>query len=132
MIAIKSWFNFNLLRVKISKIVGMPFLLLVIYDTGCDLSLCLCKPLTMTAVTNYLGIIVDNHLRWAHHISYLCSKIRKLIYKFVQLRSVFYLDFFKVMFLAAVQSIVEYGIVSWGDCVSTFLELLILIYEKIV
>ena len=31
---------------------------------------------------------MDKHLRWYSHISYLCNRLRKIIYKFVILRNV--------------------------------------------
>lgn len=141
---VKSWLDHNLLGVNISKTVAIPFSLtvvgqppdgahqLIIHFTDCDRSKCSCEPLKLSVSTKYLGIVVDWHLRWEHHISYLCTRIRKLIYKFVLLRSVLPLDQLRMVYLALVQSIIEYGMVGWGHCGSSLLQPLILLHKKII
>ena len=37
------------------------------------------KPLQQSNVTKFLGVYIDDHLTWKHHISYVCKQIAKSI-----------------------------------------------------
>ena len=37
------------------------------------------KPLQQSNITKFLGVYIDDHLTWKHHISYVCKQIAKSI-----------------------------------------------------
>ena len=37
------------------------------------------KPLQQSNITKFLGVYIDDHLTWKHHISYVCEQIAKSI-----------------------------------------------------
>lgn len=62
----------------------------------------------------YLGIIIDNNLKWVNHVNYLTKKIRKLIYKFYQLRDILSRKLLIMVYKSLVESLLTYGILVWG------------------
>lgn len=62
----------------------------------------------------YLGIILDQHMRWDHHVGYMVNKIRFLLGRFAILRR--YLNFsqLRTLYFSLVQSQLTYGILGWG------------------
>ena len=97
---IKKWLDMNLLSLNINKTTLIPFTLkrsglstmnadlnLVIHDNNFPrLEICRCTKLKKSTQVKYLGIIIVQHLRWEHHINFVCLKLRKTIYNFVLLR----------------------------------------------
>ncbi|KAG5897935.1 hypothetical protein JTB14_014049 [Gonioctena quinquepunctata] len=87
--SIRSWFNSRLLTINAKKTFFLP--------------ICSNKPTLPTYNTlhvsddfiiestnkfKYLGIVLDNHLKWNFHIKYLNKKLQFLIYKFYNLRNI--------------------------------------------
>jgi len=142
---IKNWCDHNKLCINKDKTVVLPFYLtmagkpseeyqlkIIIHKPDCNQSYCQCVPLFVHDSVKYLGIMIDSRLRWEPHISYVCNRLRKTFYKFVQLRNILPLYQLRMVFLVLISSVIEYGIVGWGGCGSSILQPLILQYKKIV
>lgn len=80
----------------------------------------------------YLGIIIDQNLKWPHHITYLCKRLRKTIYKFVNLRCYLPIRVLRNVYLAIIQSIIQYGIIVWGGSTKINLSPLNLLQKRII
>ena len=65
--------------------------------------------------TKYLGIVIDQHLKWTHHVDYVVTKIRKLVYKFYILRDILNEKLIILIYKALVESLLCYGITVWGE-----------------
>lgn len=72
--------------------------------------------------TKYLGVIVDEHLKWDLHVAYLAKNIRKLIYKFYTLREILSKHILISVYKAIVESLIRYGIVVWGGLYNNALK----------
>ena len=83
---------------------------------------CNCEPLQKVLSLKYLGIVVDNKLRWADHIDLLSSRIRRLAYIFKDLRNILDPKTLKTTYYALCQSILSYGIIGWGGCAKTIMQ----------
>ncbi|KAL1446823.1 hypothetical protein WDU94_012321 [Cyamophila willieti] len=70
--------------------------------------------LTKTTHTRYLGITIDQHLKWTYHIDSINNKLRHLMYVFSQLRRVCSRPLIRVIYFALVHSLLQYCITSWG------------------
>ena len=70
--------------------------------------------LQFISVNNYLGVIVDTHMRFQSHIDSLNARLRKLMCVFKATRKVLDDKFKKIIFLALTQSLLSYCITSWG------------------
>lgn len=64
--------------------------------------------------SKYLGIVIDQFLKWHPHIDYVSNKIRKLIYKFYLLREFLNKNVLTIVYKAFVESLIRYGILVWG------------------
>ena len=62
----------------------------------------------------YLGIYIDNHLRWNIQIKSVVQKLKVLSYKFAQLKHILSIQHLKIVYKALVESIFKYGIIGWG------------------
>lgn len=79
----------------------------------------------------YLGIIIDQHLKWTEHISYLTKKIRILIHKFYLLREFLCTKLIKLVYRSLVESLLRYGLVVWGGTYKSNLQPLTVIQNSI-
>ena len=70
----------------------------------------------------YLGIILDNKLKWQNHIDYLCIKLSKAAGMIYKLKNVAPNSVTKMVFYSIVDSHLRYGITSYGSAGSTALE----------
>lgn len=62
----------------------------------------------------YLGIHIDCYLRWDVHIDNLTNRLKRLIYKFYQLRDVLSRRNLRIVYTALAESLIRYGVVIWG------------------
>lgn len=75
---------------------------------------CLNDPIASVDSTKYLGIVIDKHLRWDHHILRLSKNIRKLIHKFYIIREILNRQLLILTYKGIVESLLRYGVVVWG------------------
>lgn len=66
--------------------------------------------------------MIDSNLRWYNHIQYTSDKIRKLIYKFYQLRQFMNIKMLKTIYYALVESILNYCVAAWGSADKSIIE----------
>lgn len=132
---IKHWLDDNLLTLNITKTKYLTFSLntpsqpsinhtLKIHSCR-DISSCICNPLERVDSIKYLGVIIDNKLRWEDHVINVTNRIRKLAYIFRSLRNILNKSTLKTVYFSLCQSIMSYGIVVWGGCSKTIIEPLI-------
>jgi hypothetical protein len=83
-----------------------------------------CSPLTieyagkvLTEVTNFkfLGLRIDKHLNWRSHNEQILPKVSTACYTIRKLAHVLNIDILKVVYFANFHSVVEYGIIFWGN-----------------
>lgn len=82
-------------------------------------TICTCALIGKTLNIKYLGITIDYLLSFKEHITSLTQRVRKLIYIFKKLRHVLDFKLFKSLYLSLCQSILSYGISSWGGAAKT-------------
>lgn len=84
-------------------------------------AICDCPVITSTQDIKYLGVILDNNLRFNLHIHMVAKRIRKLIYIFKQLRHVADGSLMRMVYQTLAQSIISYCITSWGGATKTLM-----------
>ena len=132
---LKKWFNSKILTLNIQKTFFLPF---ASYKSGLPNynSLLISDINTTTEIirTNkikYLGIYIDQHLKWDAHIEYIVKKLRciipcmKYLHDFVPLTSLV------TIYHAIVQSHLNYGILGWGGVNKTILNNLEVLQKRI-
>lgn len=62
----------------------------------------------------YLGVIVDEHLRWRMHAEFISKKIRAIIPVFYQLRNILSTTQLIATYKSLIEPILRYGVINWG------------------
>lgn len=128
---IKSLLDENLLTLNVQKTKYVTFsqnlsntdnLTIKIHNKNCDRLDCNCDIIEKKSEIKYLGIVVDTRLQWKQQIESLNLKLRRIMYKFYQLRNIFNPDSLKLIYFSLVQSTLQYGICSWGGAFQTYLK----------
>lgn len=136
---VRQWLNENLLTINIQKTKFMCYSILdskqphiekIKLHTYECLTInkkigCTCKDyLDKTKNIKYLGITLDQNIKWEKHIINLNNKIRKLTYRFYYLRNSMPIYILKLLYQALAESIIRYGISIWGGAYVSTLELI--------
>lgn len=130
---VKSWLDANLLTLNGHKTKFVTFSLSAVSqpnDTynitihSCSKSdfFCTCPNLERVTHIKYLGVMIDNKLRWDQHLASLTPRIRKLSYVFRTLRNILTPVILKTVYYALCQSLLGYGIIIWGGCAQTIID----------
>lgn len=80
---------------------------------------CDCPKLESTQTLKYLGVTVDNNLKWKQQIGSTVARVRKLIYIFKKLRSAVDFSCLLTVYFALAQSVLGYCLVVWGGAGKT-------------
>ena len=70
----------------------------------------------------YLGVIIDQHLSWKHHIDYIALKISRNIGIISRLRHFVLLKSLLSIYNPLLSSYISYGLIAWGQASKTRLE----------
>ena len=63
----------------------------------------------------FLGIILDEHLTWNHHINAVCNKLRSLFHIFYSIRRYLSKDNIKTLYYTLIYSRIKYGLAVYGQ-----------------
>lgn len=131
---IKNWLDHSLLSLNVEKTKFIAFNLrrstpspiaeIKIHTEKCYLNRNNCKcsdKIEKTHCIKYLGVFLDENLNWKDQIEYVTNKVRKVIYKFYELRHVLPRSTLKMVYYSLVESTLNYGLVVWGSACKTFL-----------
>lgn len=133
--SISRWLDSNLLTLNLEKTKFIKFTTKSINMTGTEKLLihsancesvghisCNCNThITCTDSVKYLGIFIDQNLKWKIHTNYLNEKIRKTIHKFKQLSYIIDLKWLRIIYQSLVESLIGFGILAWGAAYKTAL-----------
>ena len=126
------WFSANKLSVNIEKTC---FSLISCGNKSIDssnLNLYLCnRKISNVSFCKYLGIIVDEKLKWNLHIDYIYKKLIKFTSIFYKLRDVLHLSCLKKLYFALVHPHILYGIEIYAKAADIHLNKLCKLNNKI-
>ncbi|KAL1447745.1 hypothetical protein WDU94_009825, partial [Cyamophila willieti] len=132
MIKLKKWFETHNLYLNLSKTKVLPLCItkarlprqnkIKVHEGDCRQRVCNCSELELVSSWKYLGIEIDQHLRWDSHIDTLVKRIRRLFHSFIVLRGFLNKTLLKEVYYALCQSSLEYGICAYGRANKTTLE----------
>ncbi|KAL1448062.1 hypothetical protein WDU94_013884 [Cyamophila willieti] len=80
------------------------------------------KQLQKLTSVRYLGILLDQHLKWTNHVYNIKTKLRHLMYVFNNLRRVCSKSLLRVIYFAFVQSLLQYCISTWGGAYNNTID----------
>ena len=90
------------------------------------------KSVNKTSVAKYLGIHVNENLKWNDHIKHLCKKVSQICGLFCYLRHYVRQNTLLMLHNSFVGSHLLYGILTWGSTNNTVLHPLQVLQNKIV
>lgn len=83
---------------------------------------CSCPEIEQLSQHTYLGLIVDNRFNWQPHINAICDKLRAILAKFYIIKPKVPYKVLVKMYTALAESIITYGITSYGRTFKTYLD----------
>ena len=128
---VTTWLNANKLKINVKKTHYMVFHKAKVKTSGHDLIM-QGNPIQCVTSTKFLGIIIDNKLKWNEHITYIKNKISKSIGILYKTRC--YLDkiALKNMYYTFVFPYLIYCNEIWGNAAAVHLDPLIKLQKKCV
>lgn len=121
---IKRWFDSMSLKLNASKTCYTTFSInatgqpatsdVYIHSCPVDNATCNCPKILKKECVKYLGVLIDQHLKFKQHIMGITNKIRYISSIFIKLNNIASINMKKMLYYALIQSIVEYGLVIWG------------------
>ncbi|KAJ8721571.1 hypothetical protein PYW07_002346 [Mythimna separata] len=82
----------------------------------------LCEAIEQVTHHTYLGLVVDHRFNWGFHVDSVCDKLRAILAKFYILKYKIPLKILLNMYVALAESIVAYGITSYGRTFKSYTE----------
>lgn len=137
-----KWFSNNDLKINFDKSKCIAFTNntrtepnkkeLNIHKINCNTISCSCPKLTRHTSVKYLGLLIDQNLKWNMHIDNLINKIRQLTYFFLTAKKILNINYLRITYFAMIQSLIQYGIVAWGGCNTTLIHKLSIAQKNII
>jgi hypothetical protein len=113
-INLQKWFNANKLVCNLSKTSIIEFTTRKRCDNiNITLDVGNIK-IKSTSHAKFLGIVIDQNLRWDKHTEYMVKKLRSACSALFKLRYLINRDTLKIVYYSYFQSIATYGITAWG------------------
>lgn len=122
---VKTWLDVNHLRLNTSKTKFVAFSPTM---TGFDQTMLPLKIVSVneevkqTKSIKYLGIFIDQHLKFTVHIDYVVKRLKKLVHRFYTLRNILRKNILLIIYSSLVESLLNYGITVWGATYKTSLR----------
>lgn len=133
---IVNWLDDSLLTINIDKTSYIPFCSnrhdfpnaqnINIHLTSRNKNITLKKSNSV----KYLGIHIDQNLKWKIHIDYLCKRLRALLYVFRTLKNILSINDLRSIYFSLVQSLLMYGNLGWGGVYSTTVQPLMVLQKR--
>ncbi|KAI5631026.1 reverse transcriptase (RNA-dependent DNA polymerase) domain-containing protein [Phthorimaea operculella] len=82
---------------------------------------CKCPKLQQVDQQRYLGLIIDSSFNWGPHIDSVCNRLRAIMAKFYIIKDRIPYSILLEMYKALVDSVVSYGLTSYGRTFKTYL-----------
>jgi hypothetical protein len=106
----------------------------MVFSTKCDENitlLCGQRAIEKVDACRYLGVVIDDKLKWTSHIDQQYSKLVKFTSIFYKLRSALPEQVLKQIYFAFIHSRILYGIELYANTCNTYLDKLIKLNNKI-
>ena len=124
-----TWFNSNLLTLNLNKTHYIEFKRKNYYQVQTKVQYDH-KDISSSAVTKFLGLIIDETISWNQHIDVIANKLCSVCYVLRNLKHIVPQTTLRTIYFAHIHSILSYGIIFWGN--STNVNKLFILQKKIV
>lgn len=83
---------------------------------------CSCAQLEVVPSYKYLGLTVETHFNWKCHIDSVCSKLRSINSKLINLKYIISRGVMYVLYYTLVEAIISYGLGAYGLTFPSYLN----------
>jgi hypothetical protein len=75
--------------------------------------------ITLNCKTKFVGLIIDENLRWVDHVDYICKKLSSIIFAINELKHESEIECLITtgMYFANFHCHIKYGILCWGNSI---------------
>lgn len=142
---LKNWFDENYLTMNSEKTFFMKYALnnkftpsnldIKIHNKNCSNNTTCneeCRSLKSKETVKYLGIIIDENIKWKEQIQQTITRIRKLFYVFINIRNLLSKNIIRNIYCALAQSLLQYAIVGWGGAFKVHISPLEVAQRKLI
>jgi hypothetical protein len=120
---IKEWIDTNCLSMNIDKTNYLMFSLMPNVEETSNFKISINdSEIKRVNYVKYLGIFVNDDMKWGKQIETTIKRLRKTIYVLLRLRNILDLKTLRMVYFALIQSILQYGILGWGGTYRSNLE----------
>ena len=126
-----AWVKANKLSLNVDKTNFMLFTPKRWPHSMNDILIDKCK-INAVEETKFLGVIIDNTLKWSSHLKYISGKIAKGIGVIIKARKVFSPATLLSLYNSLIMPYLTYCIHVWGKAYDTHLSHLMLLQNKVV
>ena len=125
-----NWFKANRLALNVNKSNCMLFqpngnqnTLGKTLNIGTD-------PIEHKLNCKFLGIFIDNQLRWNNHLSHISAKLSRSVYILKTVKHILPLTLLRSLYYTMVQPYLTYGIILWGPTYRCHLKQVSILQKK--
>ena len=117
---IDSWMKINKLSINYAK---TKFMLLTAKKSPINMNIHIGKhEIEQVSLLKYLGVIIDNKLKWKPHIQYLCSKLSSCSLALLKLGAYVNISLLKTVYYSPIYLHLQYCTTTWGLASCTALD----------
>ena len=125
-----NWFKANRLALNINKSNCMLFQPNGNQNTlGNTLNIGV-DPIEHKLYCKFLGIFIDNQLRWNNHLSHISAKLSRSVYILKTVKHILPLTLLRSLYYTMVQPYLTYGIILWGPTYRCHLKQVSILQKK--
>jgi Reverse transcriptase (RNA-dependent DNA polymerase) len=114
---VKNYFNQNGLKLNVDKTEIIQFQNIRNKNIRVQNIECQNDKITVAHHTKFLGIIIDENLRWCEHIDYISKKLSSTIFAIKELKYECQVECLLAMYFANFHCHIKYGIICWGNSI---------------
>ncbi len=131
--SLADWFKANKLSLNINKTNYMLFGKSSIQNESARVSLCIGKDvIKQVKSTKFLGLIIDDQLKWSDHISHVKSKLTSSLFAIRKAKHVLSQKHIKTLYYSMFHPYLEYGNIIWGSAAQSLLKPIEILQKKAV
>lgn len=83
---------------------------------------CHCDNIEVVEKQTYLGLVIDHHINWKHHINHVCDKLRIMLAKFSLIKGKIPFTTLLLLYISLAESTIAYGLSSYGRTYKSHLD----------
>jgi len=112
---LQTWFTLNNLTVNTEKTLAMSFHTLQNKKSVTPQVTFAGRDIPYNSETTFLGIYINENMKWNNHTKYLSSKLNTSYYMISSLKNITSLHVLRTMYFACFHAHLRYGLTLWGS-----------------